>query len=183
MDRGYHSNATMLFLKAQGIRGYVPEPDWGRRRWKNKRDAQLATYGNRRRTTGARGKALQRKRGELLERTFAHALETGAMRRVHLSHHDNILERMLIHVGAFDLSLIMREVLGHGTPRGLAIRLGRIPHRLLRFALHPFNPLAPLAGSAHHSAPLFPWLLPRAGSPDPSRPAAASHGHSPLSAP
>mgnify|MGYP003322643706 CR=1 FL=1 len=140
----------MLFLKGEGIRGYVPEPDRRRRRWKNKRDAQLATYGNRRRTTGARGKPLQRKRGELLERTFAHSLETGGMRRVHLRHHD------MIPMGAFDLSLIMREVLGHGTPRGLSPLLARLLHRLLRFALHPFDPLAPLAGTAHHAAPLFP---------------------------
>jgi transposase len=119
LDRGYHSNATMTFLRAEGIRGYVAEPDRGRRRWKGKREAQMATYANRRRIRGERGKALQRKRGELLERAFAHCLETGAMRRVHLRHADNIRKRVLIHVGAFNLSLIMRKTLGHGTPRGL----------------------------------------------------------------
>ena len=41
------------------------------------------------------------------------------MRRVHLRHADNIRKRVLIHVGAFNLSLIMRKTLGHGTPRGL----------------------------------------------------------------
>ena len=39
------------------------------------------------------------------------------MRRVHLRHRQNILKRLLIHVGAFNLSLIMRKTLGHGTPR------------------------------------------------------------------
>ena len=91
--RGYHSNATMTFLQREGIRSYVAEPDRGRRRWKNKREAQLATYSNRRRITGKRGKSLQRRRGGLLERTFAHCLETGALRRVHLRHRDNVLKR------------------------------------------------------------------------------------------
>ena len=131
LDRGYHSNATMTFLQREGIRSYVAEPDRGRRRWKNKREAQLATYSNRRRITGRRGKGLQRRRGELLERTFAHCLETGALRRLHLRHRDYFLKRVLIHVGAFNLSLIMRKTVGKGTPRGLADLSARLL-RLLR---------------------------------------------------
>jgi hypothetical protein len=41
------------------------------------------------------------------------------MRRVHLRHHPNILKRLLVHVAAFNLGLVMRKLLGHGTPRGL----------------------------------------------------------------
>jgi hypothetical protein len=41
------------------------------------------------------------------------------MRRVHLRRHPNILKRLLVHVAAFNLGLVMRKVLGHGTPRGL----------------------------------------------------------------
>jgi hypothetical protein len=41
------------------------------------------------------------------------------MRRVHLRHHPNILKRLLVHVAAFNLGLIMRKLLGRGTPRGL----------------------------------------------------------------
>ena len=67
LDRGYHSNATMTFLQREGVRSYVAEPDRGRRRWKNKREAQLTTYSNRRCITGKRGKSLQRRRGELLD--------------------------------------------------------------------------------------------------------------------
>src|SRR5471030_3191115 len=61
-----------------------------------------------------------RRRGELIERSFAHGYETGAMRRTHLRGHENILKRLLIHVAAFDLSLIFRKLFGHGTPRELA---------------------------------------------------------------
>jgi transposase len=39
------------------------------------------------------------------------------MRRCHLRGHKNILKRQLIHVGAFNLSLILRKLLGAGTPR------------------------------------------------------------------
>ncbi len=55
----------------------------------------------------------------MVERTFAHLYETGGMRRVHLRGHPNILKRLLIHAAAGNLGLIMRKVLGSGTPRGL----------------------------------------------------------------
>jgi len=45
--------------------------------------------------------------------------ETGAMRRTHLRHHDNIIKRLLIHGCAFNLGLAMRKMTGYGTPRGL----------------------------------------------------------------
>ncbi len=45
--------------------------------------------------------------------------ETGGMRRTHLRGRENILKRVLIHVGGFNLSLVMRQLLGKGTPRGL----------------------------------------------------------------
>jgi hypothetical protein len=76
-------------------------------------------YANRRRIRGERGKRLLRQRGEKVERSFAHCYETGGMRRVHLRHHRNILKRLLVHVAAFNLGLVMRKLLGRGTPRGL----------------------------------------------------------------
>ena len=41
------------------------------------------------------------------------------MRRTHLRGHANILKRLLIHVGEFNLGLLLRTVLGVGTPRSL----------------------------------------------------------------
>ena len=76
-------------------------------------------YDNRRRIHGEHGKQLLRRRGELLERSFAHAYETGGMRRVYLRGRENVLKRVLIHLGGFNLSLVMRQLLGKGTPRGL----------------------------------------------------------------
>jgi hypothetical protein len=76
-------------------------------------------YANRRRIRGERGKKLLRQRGEKLERSFAHLYETGGMRRLHLRRHSNILKRLLVHVAAFNLGLVMRQKWGRGTPRGL----------------------------------------------------------------
>jgi transposase len=129
-DKGYHSNDTLTVLAEAGVRTYLSEPDRGRRNWKEKPEARQAVYGNRRRIGGEHGKELLRRRGELLERSFAHAYETGAMRRVHLRGRDNILKRVLIHVGGFNLSLVMRQLLGKGTPRGLQ---GVSPDALLAF--------------------------------------------------
>jgi len=71
-------------------------------------------------------RVLLRRRGELVERSFAHCYETGAMRRCHLRGQENIWKRQLIHVGAFNLSLILRQLLGAGTPREWKNRFGRL---------------------------------------------------------
>ena len=126
-DKGYHSNQMLVALEAVGLRSYISEPDRGRRQWKDKPEARHAVYGNRRRIGGARGKRLLRQRGELLERPFAHLYETGRMRRVHLRGHHNILKRVLLHAGTLNLGLLlMRTLLGVGTPRGLQGRVAAI---------------------------------------------------------
>jgi transposase len=132
-DKGYHSNDTLQTLREAEVRTYISEPDRGRRCWQDKPEAQQAVYGNRRRIRGEHGKELLRRRGELLERSFAHAYETGGLRRVHLRGRDNILKRVLIHVGGFNLSLVMRQWLGKGTPRGLQGLSADAPLALLRF--------------------------------------------------
>ena len=118
-DKGYHSNQTLIDLHAVGVRSYIAEPDRGRRHWTNAPEAQRAVYGNRRRVRGGRGKRLLRCRGEYVERSFAHVYDTGGMRRTHLRGHRNILKRLLIHASGFNLGILMRQVFGRGTPRGL----------------------------------------------------------------
>jgi transposase len=118
-DKGYHSNDVLEKLSGHGIRTYISEPSRGRRKWKGRRGARDAVYANRRRIRGRRGRRLLRKRGELVERSFAHQLETGGMRRTHLRGRENILKRLLIHAGGFNLGLLMRKLFGVGTPRRL----------------------------------------------------------------
>lgn len=118
-DKGYHSGAVVQDLHAVDCRSYIPEPGRGRRNWEGKQDEQKQVYANRRRVQGARSKRLQRKRSELTERSMAHMYETGGMRRVHLKGRDNILKRLLVHAGGFNLALIMRKLVGIGKPRRL----------------------------------------------------------------
>jgi transposase len=126
LDKGYHSNDVLVILKEVEVRSYCSEPDRGRRKWKGKQEEKAAVYQNRRRIRGERGKRLLRQRGERVERSFAHMYETGGMRRTHLRRHDNIIKRLLIHAGAFNLGLVMRKLLGNGTPRGLQGRLNAL---------------------------------------------------------
>ena len=89
---------------------YIAEPDRGRRELEEEaRGARRASIANRRRIRGARGMRLLRQRGERLERPFAHLYETGGMRRTHLRGHANILKRLLVHAGGFNLGLLMRH--------------------------------------------------------------------------
>ena len=119
-DKGYHSNQVMVDLEAVGIRSYISEPNRGpTQRGTNIRRRAAPVYRNRRRIRGARGKRLLRLRGERLERPFAHLYETGRMRRVHLRGHENILKRVLLQAGACNLGLLMRRLVGVGTPRSL----------------------------------------------------------------
>jgi transposase len=124
-DKGYHSGAVVKRVKSFEVRSYIPEKQQkGRRHWEGKAEEQQAVYQNRQRVRGEYGKSLLRRRGELVERSFAHCYETGGMRRTHLRGHQNILKRQLIHVGAFNLSLILRRLLGAGTPREWKNRQG-----------------------------------------------------------
>ena len=125
-DKGYHSNQTLIDLDAVGIRSYVSEPDRGRRDWSKDPEARAPVYGNRRRMRGRRGRRLMRQRGERIERSFAHLYDTGGMRRTHLRGHTNILKRLLIHAGGFNLGLVMRHLIGIGTPRGLQGRVAAV---------------------------------------------------------
>ena len=130
-DKGYHSSAAVKRVKGYGLRSYIPEKQQqGRGWWAGKAEEQQAVHQNRRRLQGANGKSLLRRRGELAERSFAHCYETGGMLRTHLRRQENILKRQLIHLGAFNLSLILRVALGAGTPREWKNRSG-MP--LLRF--------------------------------------------------
>jgi transposase len=117
-DKGYHSGAVLERVAKYQVRSYIPEKQQkGQRHWKGKAGEQRAVYANRQRVRGNYGKSLLRRRGELVERSFAHCYDTGGMRRTHLRKHNNILKRQLIHVAGFNLSLIFRKLLGAGTPR------------------------------------------------------------------
>ena len=124
VDKGYYS-ADVLGTLAEHTtyRPYIAEPGLPAgqtRRWTDKPPAQrAAVYANRRRVRGQRGRRLQRQRSERVERTFAHVCETGGARRTWLRGIDKVRKRYLIAAAAHNLSCLMRELFGRGTPRGL----------------------------------------------------------------
>ena len=122
-DKGYYSGAVLATMAEWGVRSYVAEPKQGRRKWGWKKEQQAAVYGNRRRIQGARGKTLLRQRGEKLERPFAHQFETGAMRRLYVRGKTNVRKKLLLQAAACNLALILRTMVGAGTPRGFTDRL------------------------------------------------------------
>lgn len=102
-----------------GVERVIADPERKLQKWSGQGEAQASVYANRRLKAGS-AKALMRKRGEQIERSFAHLYNTGGMRRVNLSKNDNIAKRLLIHAAAFNLSLILRQVWSVGTARQAA---------------------------------------------------------------
>lgn len=124
-DKGYHKAQTLRELNDRGFRTYIPErKQKGHRRWTDKggTPTSRAFHANRARVKRPKSKALHRKRGELLERTFAHICETGAHRRTRLRGIDNMRKRYVLQCAAANLGLVMRTLFGSGTPRALANR-------------------------------------------------------------
>ena len=115
-DKGYHSTETVKDFAALQIRSYISEPKRGRRKWKGNIEGRDATYANRRRIRGERGRELLRRRGEKLERSFAHLYRTGGMRRTEVRGHDNVAKRLLIQAGAFNLGMVAPETRRRDSP-------------------------------------------------------------------
>ena len=120
-DKGYHAAATLELADDLNVRTYIPQPKTKHaRRWTDKPpEHQRAVYNNRRRTSTAKNRRLQRGRSEKVERSFAHVCETGGARRTWLRGLEKVRKRYLISAVARNLGLIMRALFGIGTARSL----------------------------------------------------------------
>jgi transposase len=120
-DKGYHGREVLKRLDAGPWTTRVAEP--GRKtvcRWHGDLDARHAVYGNRARLLSGVARVALLLRAVLCERAFAHVLDRGGMRRTWLRGRDNVAKRYLIHIAAYNLGLVMRTLLGAGTPRAVA---------------------------------------------------------------
>lgn len=121
-DKGYHKAETLAACEEVGtfgVKTYIPEPDspW-QRAWTDKPyEHQQAVLLNRQRTRRDYGKRLQRRRSEVVERTFAHTCETGGARRSWLRGIMNVGKRYLLQAAAHNLGVVLRKLLGAGKPR------------------------------------------------------------------
>jgi hypothetical protein len=74
-----------------------PDPAKGYLRWHGDEAAQRAVYANRARLRSGIGRETMRRRGELVDRSFAHILDRGGMRRVWLRGRENVHKRRNRH--------------------------------------------------------------------------------------
>ena len=121
-DKGYHSRAVLKDLDDGPWKTRIAEPraSKGYLRWQGDEEARAAVYGNRSRLRSGVGKQAMSKRGEIVERSFAHVLERGGMRRTWLRGRQNVHKRYLVHTAGYNLGLLMRALFGAGTPREAA---------------------------------------------------------------
>ena len=150
-DNGYHSRAVLKDLDGGPWRSRIAEPKAKDvLRWHGDLEAQRAVYGNRARLRSGVAKEALKLRAERVERSFEHTLGRGGLRRTHLRGRANVHKRYLIHVAGFNLGLVMRLVLGAGTPKELAARGG-----LLFWSIDPTGDLVVV------------FILPPEAPPDP----------------
>lgn len=124
-DKGYLKNDVLPQITAinDGFRTYISEPlSPHGRTWTDKPSEQEAAFrANHRRITGDRGKQLLRRRGEVVERTFAHLCETGGGRRTWLRGLEKVSKRYQVLALSHNLGLILRTLLGTAKPRAFAL--------------------------------------------------------------
>ena len=124
-DKGYYAVSELQALQAEGIRTVIADPIDNRRLDKLEPQAKRAVLAARRSVKSKSGKALLRRRGMHIERSFAHILDCGGMRRATLRGWENLNKRYKLAAAFYNLSQLMRKLFGFGTPKQLAA-VGRL---------------------------------------------------------
>ena len=119
-DKGYHSRDGLKDLEDGPGKSRIAEKKQSDvARWHGDQDARRAVYNNRARLRSGVAREAFKLRTELVERSFALVLDRGGMRRAWLRGRENLAKRYLVHVAGYNLGLIMRLLVGAGTPREL----------------------------------------------------------------
>jgi transposase len=117
-DKGYHSREGLKDLEDGTWRSRIAEKKAaGVSRWHGDAAARRAVYNNRARLRSGVAREAFKLRAERVERGFALVLDRGGMRRAWLRGRENLQKRYLVHVAGYNLGLIMRLLIGAGTPR------------------------------------------------------------------
>ena len=117
-DKGYHSRAVLRALNDSPWQTRTAAPkQTGFSRWHGDEAARRAVTNNRARLKSGVAREAFKLRAEIVERCFAHNLDRGGMRRTWLRGRENVHKRYLLHVAGHNLSLLMRQLIGAGTPR------------------------------------------------------------------
>jgi len=117
-DEGYFAVEEVGCLQADRVRVVIGDPHAAKRKVSRLDGIVRGVLANARRAVKSKsGKALLRKRGEHLERSFCHVLDHGCLRRATLRGRENLTKRQLGGALAYNLSLLMRHLTGQGTPK------------------------------------------------------------------
>ena len=116
-DKGYHAVLEMGFLQQEGIRTVISDPVINRNMEKLTQEESKVIRSARRSAKSKSGKELLKSRGMHLERPFAHILDAGGARRTTLRGSDNLNKRFKFSAAIYNLSQLMRKLLGVGTPK------------------------------------------------------------------
>ena len=117
-DKGYHSRSVLKALDDGPWKSRISEPKQkGFARWHGDEAARRAVTNNRTRLLSGVAREAFKLRAEIVERSFAHILDRGGMRRTWLRGCENVHKRYLIHVAGYNLSLLMSQLIGAGTPK------------------------------------------------------------------
>jgi transposase len=119
-DKGYYAVSELQALQEEGIRTVMSDPIDNRRVEKLAKEEQRAVRAAQRSVKSKSGKDLLRRRGMHIERSFAHILDAAGMRRTTLRGWENLNKRFKLAAAIYNLSQLMRKILGFGTPRQLA---------------------------------------------------------------
>jgi len=119
-DKGYHAVDQLQVLQQEGIRTVISDP-LDNRRVDQLEPAEQRTMQTARRSVKSKSsKALLRRRGMHIERSFAHILDGGGMRRTTLRGWENLNKRFKLAAAFYNLSQLRRQLFGFGTPKQLA---------------------------------------------------------------
>ena len=124
-DKGYYAVSELQTLQGEGIRTVIADPVENRRLDKLEPAQKQAVQAARRSIKSKSGKGLLRRRGMHIERSFAHILDCGGLRRATLRGWENLNKRYKLAAAFYNLSQLMRKLFGFGTPKQLAA-LGRL---------------------------------------------------------
>jgi transposase len=155
-DKGYYSVAELEAIQDWGIKTVISDPIRNRRRDKLA-SAQRAVVAKAQRSAQSNyGKALLRKRGMHIERSFAHLLDCGGIRRATLRGQANLDKRYKIAAASYNLSQLMRHLFGIGTPKQAAAATLAALRRLFQFVYQClFSKSVPFA-SGNRQIPFYP---------------------------
>ena len=119
-DKGYYAVSELQTLQREGIRTVISDPIDNRRLDKLEPEQKRVVLTARRSVKSKSGKGLLRRRGMHIERSFAHILDCGGMRRATLRGWENLSKRYKLAAAFYNLSQLMRKLFGFGTPKQLA---------------------------------------------------------------